>query len=250
GPVCPICDRRRAEESRVMTGMRRGFGPRPIRIVAAEPHEPRSVRALRTIGRTLLGRLKQSARLKPRATATRRDTAGTAYSADSSEGRSPESLDSFRHARLLLFGGKGGVGKTTVAAATAIRLARANRDARVLVLSTDPAHSLGDVFGVALSDAPTAVAAAPRNLLARELDAPAALAARRTGLEAALEEITRTFGVVAMEGGRGVRELLDLAPPGIDELFGILSIVEEIGISGVSRRSGAPPTIVVVGTAP
>src|SRR5207237_1188929 len=143
-----------------------------------------------------------------------------------------------------------GVRRTTVAAATAIRLARANRDARVLVLSTDPAHSLGDVFGVALSDAPTAVAAAPRNLLARELDAPAALAARRTGLEAALEEITRTFGVVAMEGGRGVRELLDLAPPGIDELFGILSIVEEIGISGVSRRSGAPPTIVVVDTAP
>ena len=47
--------------------------------------------------------------------------------------------------RVLLYTGKGGVGKTTVAAATALRLADTNR--RTLVLSTDPAHSLGDALG-------------------------------------------------------------------------------------------------------
>ncbi len=54
--------------------------------------------------------------------------------------------------RLLWVGGKGGVGKTTVAAALAVLAAR--RGKRVLVVSTDPAHSLGDVFDRELGDTP------------------------------------------------------------------------------------------------
>ena len=50
--------------------------------------------------------------------------------------------------RILLFTGKGGVGKTSVAAATALACADAGQ--RTLVLSTDPAHSLADSFGVEL----------------------------------------------------------------------------------------------------
>ncbi|APU23064.1 ArsA family ATPase [Actinoalloteichus sp. GBA129-24] len=57
--------------------------------------------------------------------------------------------------RLLLFTGKGGVGKTTLAAATAARLARDG--VKTLVVSTDPAHSLGDAFGLALGDEPVEV---------------------------------------------------------------------------------------------
>lgn len=51
--------------------------------------------------------------------------------------------------RVLLFTGKGGVGKTTTAAATAVRAARSGR--KTLVLSTDPAHSLADALGVTLA---------------------------------------------------------------------------------------------------
>lgn len=58
-------------------------------------------------------------------------------------------------ARLLLFTGKGGVGKTTLAAATAAALAAGGRKA--LVVSTDPAHSLGDALGVPLSAQPVDV---------------------------------------------------------------------------------------------
>ncbi|ASO22177.1 arsenite-transporting ATPase [Actinoalloteichus hoggarensis] len=54
--------------------------------------------------------------------------------------------------RLLLFTGKGGVGKTTLAAATAARLARDG--VKTLIVSTDPAHSLGDALGLALGDEP------------------------------------------------------------------------------------------------
>ena len=57
--------------------------------------------------------------------------------------------------RVLLFTGKGGVGKTTAAAATAA--AAAARGSKTLVLSTDPAHSLADAFAVPLSGVPTEV---------------------------------------------------------------------------------------------
>jgi arsenite-transporting ATPase len=59
--------------------------------------------------------------------------------------------------RILLFTGKGGVGKTTVAAATAVRSAAAG--ARTIVCSTDPAHSLADAFDAPLGDVPTPLAA-------------------------------------------------------------------------------------------
>ena len=61
--------------------------------------------------------------------------------------------------RFLFYGGEGGVGKTMCAAARAV--IDASRGARVLVASTDSAHSLGDALGVRLSRSPRAIAAAP-----------------------------------------------------------------------------------------
>ncbi|WP_198947142.1 ArsA family ATPase [Corynebacterium sp. NML 150383] len=72
-------------------------------------------------------------------------------------------------APVMFFGGKGGVGKTTISAATAVRLAARGR--RVLLVSTDPAHNLGHIWGAMLHDAP--VTLEPR-LDAIELD-PAAI---------------------------------------------------------------------------
>ncbi len=67
--------------------------------------------------------------------------------------------------RIILFTGKGGVGKTTVAAATAIRAAR--NGIKTLIISTDPAHSLSDALGTNLSPEPTEV---QNMLFAQELD--------------------------------------------------------------------------------
>ena len=61
--------------------------------------------------------------------------------------------------RILFFAGKGGVGKTSSACATAIQLADAGR--RVLLVSTDPASNLDEVLGVTLSASPTPVPEAP-----------------------------------------------------------------------------------------
>ncbi|MCF8146758.1 MAG: ArsA family ATPase [Deltaproteobacteria bacterium] len=60
--------------------------------------------------------------------------------------------------RLIFFGGKGGVGKTTMAAASALHLAISRgENKKVLVISTDPAHSLADSFGVEIGDRVTAI---------------------------------------------------------------------------------------------
>jgi len=67
--------------------------------------------------------------------------------------------------RILLFTGKGGVGKTTCAAATALRAARDGQ--RTLIISTDPAHSLSDAFDIPLGPEPADVCA---NLRAQEVD--------------------------------------------------------------------------------
>ena len=78
--------------------------------------------------------------------------------------------------RFLFFTGKGGVGKTSIACATAIEFAEAGR--RVLLVSTDPASNVGQAFGVGIGDKITAIDAAP-NLFALEIDPQAAAQAYR-----------------------------------------------------------------------
>ena len=73
----------------------------------------------------------------------------------------------------------------------------------------------------------------PANLFVRELDAARALAARRADLEHALDEIAASLGAASIGGGARSAELMDLAPPGIDELFGILEVVK------LTRPAGA-----------
>ncbi len=78
--------------------------------------------------------------------------------------------------RFLFFTGKGGVGKTSIACAAAIRLAEGG--ARVLLVSTDPASNVGQVFGIAIGNRVTAIPAVAR-LSALEIDPQAAAQAYR-----------------------------------------------------------------------
>ena len=78
--------------------------------------------------------------------------------------------------RFLFFTGKGGVGKTSIACATAVQLASAGK--RVLLVSTDPASNVGQVFGTEIGNHITAIAAVP-GLFALEIDPQAAAQAYR-----------------------------------------------------------------------
>ena len=234
GGPCPMCDGRRSAERRVIATIRRQLGRgRKVRVIAAELEEPTGVKALATLGKLLAGRPRSkqevaqafrpaNAALKRRATVVRaaQDRAGVATVA-------AETLDAFAGAKLLFFGGKGGVGKTTVAAAAALRLAKAHPKQRVLLMSTDPAHSLGDVFATKVSDSPAPFAGAPPNLLGREVDAASAWTLRRAAVESALEDLAAAVGSGSADRTSArVSELMDLAPPGVDELFGVLSVFE------------------------
>ncbi len=78
--------------------------------------------------------------------------------------------------RYLFFSGKGGVGKTSLASATAVN--RADAGERVLLVTTDPASNLADVFEQAIGPDPRAIHGAP-TLMAQEIDAEAAARAYR-----------------------------------------------------------------------
>ncbi|MDX1657548.1 MAG: ArsA family ATPase [Nitriliruptorales bacterium] len=119
--------------------------------------------------------------------------------------------------RVILFTGKGGVGKTTVAAATAVRAAARGRE--VLVTSTDPAHSLGDALDMPLGDEPTTVA--PR-LQAQQIDARTRLERRWNEIRAYLVELLAWGGVGEVEA----EELVML--PGLDELFSLLDLRDQV----------------------
>ena len=116
-------------------------------------------------------------------------------------------------ARVLLFTGKGGVGKTTTAAATALRCA--DDGLRTIVLSTDPAHSLADAFDVPLGPLPVEVAP---NLWGQQLDAQDRLEDAWHEIQAWLVEVLAWAGVGAVEA----EELTVI--PGLDEVFALADI--------------------------
>ena len=129
--------------------------------------------------------------------------------------------------RILLFTGKGGVGKTTVAAATAA--ACAARGERTLVFSTDPAHSLADSLDQPVGASPTEVG---HRLSAQQLDARERTEEAWDDIQEYLVEVFDWAGVEGIEA----EELAVL--PGLDELFGLVDLKTHAG-------SGAWDTIVV-----
>lgn len=125
-------------------------------------------------------------------------------------------LDPLFRKRILFFGGKGGVGKTTCASAVALAASRGGQ--RVLLVSTDPAHSTSDIFETPFGDDEREVC--PR-LTGLEINA--ALEARRY-IDTAKSGIARMFSpAVAKEAERQIE--LASAMPGVEEV----ALFERIG---------------------
>jgi arsenite-transporting ATPase len=136
---------------------------------------------------------------------------------------------------LYLFVGKGGVGKSTCAAAFALALGR-NRN--VLLLSTDPAGSLGDVLGVPVGREETRCA--PR-VVARQIDSEAELAEFR---ERYHDGIRETFERLGLQGSvldrRVLESIIGVAPAGIDEIFALDAMLDEAGAERTVVIDAAP----------
>ncbi|UCH46930.1 MAG: ArsA family ATPase [Betaproteobacteria bacterium] len=115
--------------------------------------------------------------------------------------------------RIVFFAGKGGVGKTTSAAAFA--LARAHCGARVLLVSTDPAHNLSDIFGVSIGDSITPIT---DNLEAIEIEQEVETGKyldqvkrnlRKAVQTTMLDEVTRQIDLVAHAPGTAEAAMFD-----------------------------------------
>ena len=115
--------------------------------------------------------------------------------------------------RTILYTGKGGVGKTSVAASTARRCAASGL--RTIVLSTDPAHSLSDSLGCELGAEPTQVEGL---LWAQEVEAQREMEDNWGSVQAWLGPLLAERGVMDI----AAEELS--VPPGMDELFSLLQI--------------------------
>jgi arsenite-transporting ATPase len=127
---------------------------------------------------------------------------------------------------LYMVGGKGGVGKTTAAAALAVHLATHGR--RILLLSVDPAGSLAEVLGVEVESGATP-APGVQGLSVRQIDSRAAWLdytdRYRQEVRGLFERVVSP-GLSANVDRDVVERLIDLAPPGIDELVGLLEVVD------------------------
>ncbi len=113
--------------------------------------------------------------------------------------------------RVILMTGKGGVGKTSVAAATGLRCAELGY--KTLVLSTDPAHSLADSFDMELGHEPVAV---HPNLWGTELDALMELEGNWGAVKRYITQVLQARGLEGVQA----EELAIL--PGMDEIFGLV----------------------------
>ncbi len=115
--------------------------------------------------------------------------------------------------RTILYTGKGGVGKTSVAAATGLEAAKSGE--KTLVMSTDPAHSLSDAFDAEIGHEPAEMAP---NLWAREMDHTRMIGEHWAEIREYLTALFEWQGSDALEA----EELAML--PGMDELFGLMAV--------------------------
>jgi len=128
--------------------------------------------------------------------------------------------------QFIMFGGKGGVGKTSMSAATALRFAEeyAKRRPRekILIFTTDPAPSLADSFNQKIGSEPTAIEGV-KNLFAMEIDA-----------KKVLEEFKKEFGQDILDilqqgtylADEETEEIFSLDIPGLDEVMGLKKITD------------------------
>ena len=117
--------------------------------------------------------------------------------------------------RVIIYTGKGGVGKTCMAAATACRIASDGK--KTVIMSTDQAHSLGDAFDMSIGCEPTPVC---ENLYALETDTVVESEKSWGNLKDYFKKL------LTLKGGSGIETEELLVFPGLEELFSMFKILE------------------------
>lgn len=130
--------------------------------------------------------------------------------------------------KFVLFGGKGGVGKTSIASATALRMAKMYPEKKILVFSTDPAHALSDCFGLHIGDKVTTIGGRD-NLFGFEINAVKLHEDWRKSHREDIDEMFDKFlspGVDIKFDREIMTELVSITPPGLDEIMALGEITD------------------------
>jgi arsenite-transporting ATPase len=233
---CPYCRARAATQQPWLSRIARDFKALTLRSVPLFAAGVRGLDALRDFSRATCDGVRATRNFATKRVASAAISSKSSLSApvskeassfDDEKGGAGFTLEA---RRLLIFGGKGGVGKTTAACASALALARDDPRSRVLVFSTDPAHSLSDSFGERVGELKRGVGGV-KNLDAMEIDP----GARFEELKARFRAWTDELFASLTSGSRwevqfdreAMRELVELAPPGIDEIAA-LSVISDL----------------------
>jgi arsenite-transporting ATPase len=223
---CRLCDGRRAVEAVSLAAVTTTLGGRSTKLWSVPAHETpaRGAAALRGVGRS-------AARLaRPRKRAAERKPQRVSIATIPRVRALPAPVRPSASTRLLIVGGKGGVGKTTCAASLALAIARRAPHRQVLLLSIDPAHSIGDVLDQPIGDGERGIHGGPQNLVARELDAGALWREQRERYRESVSRLFEALGTgsnVDLSIDRTIlEEMFGLAPPGMDEVAGMLTMTE------------------------
>ena len=120
---------------------------------------------------------------------------------------------------LMMFTGKGGVGKSTTSSATAVNFAEQGK--KVLLVSSDPAHNLGDLFDMKFGNTPKQINGIP-NLWVKEIDAIEDATHFMDMMNESMRKVLKKSTSVDMDVFK------DLMMPGIDEVFAMKSLLEDM----------------------
>ena len=214
---CGACKRRASQGKKAWTLLQREFPGLPIHH-GDDPGGPiLGVKALADFGRHVFAGAEL--KLSPRA---------TEFPEMAREKVAWPLLDT----HLTFTTGKGGVGKTTISAGLAYNTRRRRRSRAVWICSTDPAPSLDDIFLEPVGDEPQPVLG-DRRLVALEIDAIRGFQvwaeAIKTRIDGALSAEVRGVHVELSFEGRLIKALLDIVPPGIDELMATFRLLQLAG---------------------
>lgn len=148
-----------------------------------------------------------------------------------------------KNLKLVIFGGKGGTGKTTSASAAALCLAWLYPSKKILLISSDPAHSVGDSLGMAIGAYKVVVDGVP-NLEALEIDPALLLKDFKKKHEKEINEIIQRAGFY---GQINVKEFLSFSLPGMEEMMIFLHVAEKYKYTWYQPQEA---DIIVLDTAP
>ena len=211
---CLYCRSRVVMQRPWLAELSKRFRGMEVHYVPLFSEEVRGIPALQEFGKLIRssGRLPKSA-----ARAVRKTLART----------QPEASFEFPDREIFIFGGKGGVGKTTAAASFALALARSNQQRRVLIFSTDPAHSLSDSFDEPIGELKKSVANVT-NLDCMEIDPGKWFEDLKQRYRSWTDELFASLGAGSKLEIKfdleAMRELVELTPPGIDEIAALGSV--------------------------